>query len=130
MPHILVAGKIHADGLALLRDAPGVTFDYVEPVTLAAYLPFIGKAEALLARTQPVPAAAIAQAPLLRMVSRHGVGYDAVDVAALDARGIPLAIVGAKHPRFFRGQAGSRAGGQRGGGVRPRCGNPGRLFPS
>src|SRR5439155_5642766 len=27
-------------------------------------------------------------------VSRHGVGYDAVDIAALNARGIPLAIVG------------------------------------
>ena len=28
------------------------------------------------------------------MVSRHGVGFDAVDVAALNARNIPLAIVG------------------------------------
>ena len=36
----------------------------------------------------------IETAPLLRIVSRHGVGYDAVDVPALDARGIPLATVG------------------------------------
>ncbi|MEJ5177120.1 hypothetical protein [Erwinia sp. MYb416] len=28
------------------------------------------------------------------MVSRHGVGYDAVDVTALNQRGIPLTIVG------------------------------------
>jgi D-3-phosphoglycerate dehydrogenase / 2-oxoglutarate reductase len=33
-------------------------------------------------------------APQLKIVSRHGVGYDAVDVAALNARKIPLAIVG------------------------------------
>jgi D-3-phosphoglycerate dehydrogenase len=36
----------------------------------------------------------IAQAPKLSIVSRHGVGYDAVDVAALTARRIPLCIVG------------------------------------
>ena len=39
-------------------------------------------------------AAEIAMAPRLKIVSRHGVGYDAVDVAALNARRIPLAIVG------------------------------------
>ncbi|MFW2475432.1 MAG: hypothetical protein ACN4EP_00870, partial [Sediminibacterium sp.] len=32
-------------------------------------------------------------APNLQIVSRHGVGYDAVDVPALTKRGIPLAIV-------------------------------------
>jgi D-3-phosphoglycerate dehydrogenase len=36
----------------------------------------------------------IALAPKLKIVSRHGVGYDAVDVAALNTRRIPLAIVG------------------------------------
>lgn len=40
------------------------------------------------------PAAAIAAAPHLEVVSRIGVGYDAVDVAALSARGIPLFITG------------------------------------
>jgi D-3-phosphoglycerate dehydrogenase len=45
-------------------------------------------------RTQPVPALTIAQGKNLNIVSRHGVGYDAVDVPALNARGIPLAIIG------------------------------------
>ena len=94
MPHVLVAGKIHADGLALLEAAQGFTVDYVPDAANAAYLPHLPKSDALLLRTQPLSAAHIATAPNLKIVSRHGVGYDAVDVAALTARNIPLAIVG------------------------------------
>jgi D-3-phosphoglycerate dehydrogenase / 2-oxoglutarate reductase len=92
--HVLVAGKVHEAGLALLRQRPDVTFELVEAVTAEAYRPFLAHADALLIRTQPMTAADIALAPRLKIVSRHGVGYDAVDVAALTARGIPLAIVG------------------------------------
>jgi D-3-phosphoglycerate dehydrogenase / 2-oxoglutarate reductase len=48
----------------------------------------------VLIRTQPMTAAHIALALRLKIVSRHGVGFDAVDADALKARGIPLAIVG------------------------------------
>ena len=48
----------------------------------------------MVLRTQPMTAEVIAAAPRLKIVSRHGVGYDAVDVKALNARGIPLCIVG------------------------------------
>lgn len=43
---------------------------------------------------RPFPSAAVAAAPHLEVVSRIGVGYDAVDVPALSARGIPLFIAG------------------------------------
>jgi D-3-phosphoglycerate dehydrogenase len=94
MPHVLVAGRIHDAGLALLRSAPGVTFDLVEEVSTESYAPLVEHADAVLIRTQPMPAAVINAAPRLKIVSRHGVGFDAVDVAALSQRGIPLAIVG------------------------------------
>lgn len=93
MPHLLIAGKLHPAGLDLLRAAP-VTFDYVEEISEPSYQPHLPKADALVIRTQPLSAASIARAPGLRIVSRHGVGYDAVDVPALNARGIPLCIVG------------------------------------
>ncbi|MBZ0259014.1 MAG: hydroxyacid dehydrogenase [Hyphomicrobiales bacterium] len=94
MPHILVAGKIHEDGVALLKSTPGITFDLVSEVSLNSYAPLAGKADAILIRTQPMPASVIAEAKRLQIVSRHGVGYDAVDISALNARGIPLVIVG------------------------------------
>ncbi len=94
MPHILVAGKLHPSGLALLGQVPGLTWDYVEEISEESYAPLIAKADGLVIRTQPMTAATIARAERLKIVSRHGVGYDAVDVAALTARGIALSIVG------------------------------------
>lgn len=96
MPHLLVAGKLHPAGEALLRDLParGITVDYVEEVSEPSYAPLIRKADALVIRTQPLSAATIALAERLKVVSRHGVGYDSVDLAALNARGIALTIVG------------------------------------
>lgn len=94
MPHILVAGKIHPSGLALLQAAPGVSFDLVEEVSEPSYAPLMARADALVLRTQPLSARSLAGAARLKIVSRHGVGFDAVDVAALTARGIPLAVVG------------------------------------
>lgn len=91
---VLVAGKVHEAGVALLRQRPDVVVDMVEAVTAEAYRPFLRKCDGILIRTQPMTAADIAAAPKLKIVSRHGVGYDAVDVAALNARKIPLAIVG------------------------------------
>lgn len=94
MPHILLAGKLHPAGLALLDHAPGVTYDHVEDVTEAAYAPLVPRADAIVIRTQPMSAKTIAAGNRLRLVSRHGVGFDAVDVGALSARQIPLCVVG------------------------------------
>lgn len=94
MPHILIAGKIHPSGMALLKNAPGITFDYVEEVSEASYAPLIAKADGLVIRTQPCSAATIALATQLKIVSRHGVGYDTVDLPSVNARGIALAVCG------------------------------------
>ncbi|MBL8584773.1 MAG: hydroxyacid dehydrogenase [Rhizobiaceae bacterium] len=94
MPHVLVAGSIHGSGIELLDTAEGFTYDYVEEITEASYAPLVPRADALVVRTQPVSAATLATAGRLRIVSRHGVGYDAVDLAALHRRGIVLTIVG------------------------------------
>ncbi len=91
---VLVAGNVHAAGLELLRARADVVVDLVEAVTTDAYLPYLPKVDAVLLRTQPMTEADIATAPKLKIVSRHGVGYDAVNVAALNDRNIPLAIVG------------------------------------
>ncbi len=94
MPHVLIAGKMHPAGLALIEAAPGFSFDYVEAITEASYAPRVGEADALILRTQPLTAQTIAQAARLKLVSRHGVGTDSVDIAALNARRIPLCVVG------------------------------------
>ena len=94
MPHILAAGKLHAAGVERLKQAQGFTFTLVEDVSVESYLPHLAEADAVVIRTQPMTAETIALAPNLKIVSRHGVGYDSVDVKALTSRGIPLCIVG------------------------------------
>lgn len=94
MTVVLVAGKIHHSGLALLNSCNNLSVVYVEEVSAEAYRPALAEADALLIRTQPLTATDIVGAPKLQIVSRHGVGYDAIDVNALNIRNIPLAIVG------------------------------------
>ena len=94
MPHVLVAGGIHDAGLALLRDEPEYTFELIEESSPDPYKHAIDRADAVILRTQPMTAELIDRAIRLKVVSRHGVGYDAVNVASLSARGIPLTIVG------------------------------------
>lgn len=94
MPHVLVAGKLHPSGVKMLREAEGITFDLVEEVSEPSYAPLIDKADALILRTQPMTEETVERAARLRLVSRHGVGYDAVDVEALNDRKIALCVVG------------------------------------
>ena len=94
MPHVLVAGTLHPAGHKVLTSAPGVTVEFAEGISEESYAPRLHAADALLLRTQPLGASAIAGAPRLRIVSRHGVGFDAIDVDALTARGVVLAVCG------------------------------------
>lgn len=92
MPHIVVADPIHADGIERLLKAPGVTLDHPgnpSPGTLAERLQ---KADGLIVRGTVVDAALITLADRLRVVCRHGVGYDLVDVPTMSQRGIAVMI--------------------------------------
>lgn len=92
MPHVLLLRPIHLDAVARLEAAPGVTVAVAEDLSPAALAGPLARAEAVIVRVHPVDAAFVAAAPALRIVARHGVGYDLVDVPALTARGIPLTI--------------------------------------
>lgn len=94
MPRVVIAGKIHPSGPDLLMAAPDISVDYVEDSGAQSFIAHLADADGLLLRTQPMTAEIIATAPNLKIVSRHGVGFDSVDVEALSQRGIPLAIVG------------------------------------
>ena len=92
MPHVLCLRPVHPEALALLRNHPGVTVEVMEnptPENLAPVLPYT---EAVIVRATRIDRAFLDMAPELRIVARHGVGYDAVDVPALTARGIPLTV--------------------------------------
>ncbi|MGH6917329.1 MAG: hydroxyacid dehydrogenase [Geminicoccaceae bacterium] len=108
MAKILLIGSFHQHGMALLEARDDVEFEIVDGRSEAELAEKIREADAATIRTAPLPASVIDQALRLKVVSRHGVGYDNVDVAALTRRGIPLAIAAdanatavAEHTLFF-----------------------------
>ena len=85
---------MHPSGRAILDAAADATVTYIDETSEESLIAEVGRAEAVLLRTQPFTRSTADLAPNLRIVSRHGVGYDAVDVDALNARGVALAICG------------------------------------
>ena len=108
MPRILIIQPFHERGMALLQARDDIEFEIVDGKSEAELAAKIRDADAATIRTVPLPAAVIDQAERLKVVSRHGVGYDNVDVPALTRRGIPLVIAAdanatavAEHTLFF-----------------------------
>lgn len=71
-------------------------------------LQHVGEYDAAIMGVAPFTDRIAAMADKMQIVSRHGVGYDAIDVPALTKRGIPLTVVGiansvtvAEHALFF-----------------------------
>ena len=54
----------------------------------------ISEADVLISGTEPVTARVLAAAPRLKVISKHGAGYENIDLAAAKARGIRVASAG------------------------------------
>ncbi len=91
MKTLLVSEPMHPDGDALLatRDDIRVLRAGQNDDLLKEYMP---EADAVVIRVMMLPAELLATAVNLKVVSRHGVGCDNIDVAHLSARNIPCAI--------------------------------------
>lgn len=92
MPHVVCLRPVHEEALAMLRNAPGVTVEVLDPVNAETIARAMPDADAIIVRATRIDRDFLAHAPRLRIVARHGVGYDAVDVPALTERGIPLTV--------------------------------------
>ncbi len=87
---VYVAQPVHPDALELLRSRGPVKVGFGDDAT-----PFDAvrdQVAGILVRTAAVSAAMIDAAPKLRVIARHGVGTDAVDVAAATRNGIRVLI--------------------------------------
>jgi len=95
----LTRDLIKADGepsfgrgpLELLDNAPGLTWELI-PETLSEITPEVAaRYDGLYVNSPRVTRASVARSDCrIRIVARHGVGYDSVDTAALAERGIML----------------------------------------
>ena len=91
---ILVSDRaIDPAGLDLLREVAELDFleSYATPEAFAAK---VAAVDAIFCRNGVIDASVIDAAPKLKIVSRHGVGYDNVDIDACTRRGVVVTTAG------------------------------------
>jgi phosphoglycerate dehydrogenase-like enzyme len=75
--------------LALLNDEPRIEWEFLPELVEEITPDIMARYDGLYVNSPKVTAASVARADLrVKIVSRHGVGYDSVDVPALAARGV------------------------------------------
>ena len=89
---ILFIQRVHRSGHALAADRGDVEIDVYEGRDPAEIKRRIVDADAIVVRTAAIDRAAIDAGRRLSIISRHGVGYDAVDIEAAAERSIPVTI--------------------------------------
>jgi len=94
MAKLLLAGQFHPDVQTLLADRPDVEVKILVEPSEQQLIDAMPGVDGLVLRTTTFGAEACAKADRLKVISRHGVGYDNVDVEAATAHGLPVAVVG------------------------------------
>ena len=91
---ILVVQPIHAKALALLDNRPDVLYEVITDLSEKNLLRLAPSADAITVRDAKLSSAVIEKAASVKVISRHGVGYDNIPVTDCSKRGIPVTIVG------------------------------------
>lgn len=89
---VLIVGQIQSAGRDILNARSDLTVEVVDSDGEAELETLVADADAILVRSALITSDIIRRAPKLKIVSRHGVGFNSVDIDALTRRGIPLTI--------------------------------------
>ncbi|MDH3662166.1 MAG: hydroxyacid dehydrogenase [Alphaproteobacteria bacterium] len=92
MSKVLIIQPFHQDGMALLEARDDVSYEIIDGGSIEEMTEKITNADGVTIRTALLPGEVLERAERLKVVSRHGVGYDNVDLDVLNRRGIPLAL--------------------------------------
>ncbi len=105
---VMMTEPLQPVGIAIFEDHPDIELIRPEDTSEEALIEAARGVDGIAVRSAKLTADVLAAAPNLRGVSRHGVGYDNIDVATLTNRRIPLmlaihanAISVAEHTMFF-----------------------------
>ena len=90
--NILIIQPIHEEGIKLLENNPNYNYEVIENIKLEDIKNKIQNCDGLSIRTAKLPGEIIDLGKKLKVISRHGVGYDNVDLAAIKKNKITLTI--------------------------------------
>ena len=86
---VLVLGNVGSEGLDLLRDVAELTV-LPEPVSVADIAACIEDMDAVLHKTGRIDAGVMSRQERLRIIARHGVGLDELDLDSIRRAGVPV----------------------------------------
>jgi D-3-phosphoglycerate dehydrogenase / 2-oxoglutarate reductase len=116
MKKILVIQPLRPEALKIFDARKDLSYQLVTDCSEQNLLASVGDVDAITVRTAEITERMLDAAPRLKVISRHGVGYDNIPVNKCTKRGIPVTIVGsvnavsvAEHAMFLM-LAAARAG--------------------
>ena len=92
MKKILIIQPIHETGIKLLKNNNNYEFEIIEDTEISNLKSKIVDCDAVSIRTANLPAESINAAENLKIISRHGVGYDNIDLKSSKDKNITIAI--------------------------------------
>ena len=89
---ILIIQPIHKEGIKLLENNPNYEFEIVENIDVEEIKTKISECNAISIRTAKLSGELISGSKNLKIISRHGVGYDNIDLKSSKEKNITLTI--------------------------------------
>ena len=94
MKNVAIIGEIHPDGIDILNNNQCKVID-LNNTSEDKFKEILKNVDAIVVRTANLDEELLKECLSLKIVARHGVGYDNVDINFLNNNGIALAITGA-----------------------------------
>ena len=94
MKRILIIQPLRPEGLEIFDARTDVSYKVVTDFSEKNLVANVGDADAIAIRTAVITKPVLDAAPRLRVISRHGVGYDNIPVRECTVRGIAVTVVG------------------------------------
>ena len=92
MKNILIIQPIDKSGIEILENHPDYNFEIIDGTDLEEIKKKIIECDGISIRTAKLPAEVIRGAKNLKIISRHGVGYDNIDSEAAKEKNITISI--------------------------------------
>ena len=92
MKNILIIQPIDKSGIEILENHPDYNFEIIDGTNLEEIKKKIIECDGISIRTAKLPAEVIRGAKNLKIISRHGVGYDNIDLEAAKEKNISISL--------------------------------------
>ncbi len=92
MKNVVLCYPLHTSGMALLEARPDIRLSQLSRPDPTAFAAALADAHSVLVALEDIGETELAQAPQLEIISRFGVGYDAIDIAACTRRGVAVGV--------------------------------------